>query len=212
MCTYFVLLGKEAQSSMMFRLLILLGLLLQGQVFAQKSWPVEVAMINEATAIPFTRFITSPLHPGIQVGTETKIKQYTHANFFLALHVGYYYHQHFSQGIYLKPSIGYEYRHKSGIAISGRFGLGYLHTFSTQQEFGLVDGEYKKQKDKGNARMMPSLCLALNYYLQPKNQYSPRIFLGYESWVEYPFSPGFIPAMTHITSSFGMLFYPFTRK
>jgi hypothetical protein len=173
------------------------------------SQPVSVSLLNESTAIPYTRFITTPIHPGIQFGTETDLKQYTNTRLFFALHIGYYYHKSFAQGIYIKPSLGFEYRHSSGFAVAGSLGLGYLHTFTTQEEYRLENGSYIKQKDSGNARIMPSLGLTLNYYLKPDNIQSPKIFFGYESWIEYPFSPGFIPLMTHVTTQLGVQFYPF---
>jgi hypothetical protein len=177
--------------------------------FSQVSRPVSIALLNESTAIPFTRFFTTPVHPGIQVGTEAELKQYTHSRVFLALHIGYYYHKSFSQGIYIKASLGFEYTHSSGIGIAGSLGLGYLHTFTTQDEYKLVNGEYEIRTDAGNARMMPSLALSLNYRFKPGEVTSPKIFFTYESWVEYPFSPGFIPAMTHMTTQLGVQFYPF---
>ncbi len=190
----------------------LIGFILISGTFAVFSQPVSISLLNESTAIPYTRFITTPIHPGIQIGTETGLKQYTHTRLFLALHIGYYYHKSFSQGLYVKPSLGFEYRHSSGFALSGNFGLGYLHTFTTQQEYSLENGTYIKQKDIGNARIMPSLGLTLNYYLKPDNVQSPKIFFGYESWIEYPFSPGFIPLMTHLTTQLGIQFYPFENR
>jgi hypothetical protein len=178
---------------------------------SQTARPVSVSLLNESTAIPYTRFITSPLHPGIQFGTETDLKQYTNTRLFFALHIGYFYHKSFAQGLYIKPSVGFEYRHSSGFAIAGSLGLGYLHTFTTQEEYKLENGSYIKHKDSGNARFMPSFGLTLNYYLKPDNIQSPKIFFGYESWIEYPFSPGFIPLMTHVTTQLGVQFYPFEK-
>ena len=180
--------------------------------FMLSSQPVSISLLNESTAIPYTRFITTPVHPGIQFGTEADLKQYTQTRLFAALHIGYYYHKSFAQGIYIKPSLGFEYRHSSGFAVSGSLGLGYLHTFTTQEEYRLENGSYVKHKDAGNARIMPSLGLAVNYYLQPDNLRSPKIFFGYESWIEYPFSPGFIPLMTHLTTQLGMQFHPFENN
>jgi hypothetical protein len=177
--------------------------------FMLSSQPVSISLLNESTAIPYTRFITTPVHPGIQFGTEADLKQYTQTRLFGALHIGYYYHKSFAQGIYIKPSLGFEYRHSSGFAVSGSLGLGYLHTFTTQEEYKLDNGSYVKHKDSGNARIMPSLGLALNYYLQADNLQSPKIFFGYESWIEYPFSPGFIPLMTHLSTQLGVQFHPF---
>ncbi len=87
--------------------------------FMLSSQPVSISLLNESTAIPYTRFITTPVHPGIQFGTETDLKQYTKTRLFVALHIGYYYHKSFAQGIYIKPSLGFEYRHSSGFACQG---------------------------------------------------------------------------------------------
>jgi hypothetical protein len=182
------------------------------QVLSQPERSLSVALINESTAIPYTRFITTPIHPGIQVGTESALKQYEHSQIFLGIQIGYYYHKSFAQGIYIKPSLGFEYRHKSGFALSSSLGLGYLHTFATQQEYKLTNGEYRKKWDKGNARLMPSLTMSLDYYIKPDQHDSPKIFFAYESWIEYPFSPGFIPVMTHVTSQIGVQFYPFKNQ
>jgi len=179
------------------------------RLFSQGSRPVSIALLNESTAIPFTRLITTPVHPGIQVGTEADLNQYAHSRVFIALHIGYFYHKSFAQAIYVKPSLGFEYNHASGFGISGSLGLGYLHTFTTQDEYKLIEGEYTRRADAGNARMMPSLALSLNYRLKPGEVTSPKIFFTYESWVEYPFSPGFIPVMTHLTTQLGVQFFPF---
>ena len=197
--------------SKMSKLILISCILLLG-TFMVFSQPVSVSLLNESTAIPYTRFITTPIHPGIQFGTEGDLKQYTHTRLFFAVHIGYFYHKSFAQGIYIKPSLGFEYRHSSGFAVAGSFGLGYLHTFTTQEEYRLEEGSYVKHRDSGNARIMPSLALNLGYYLKPEQSQSPKIFFGYESWIEYPFSPGFIPVMTHVTTQLGVQFYPFENR
>ncbi|GIL23119.1 MAG: hypothetical protein BroJett042_16320 [Bacteroidota bacterium] len=185
-------------------LLLLSPLLGHGQ---QKLIPIHVSLFNESTAIPFTKFITTPIHPGLQAGTEFEYKQKTHSRFFQTANINYFYHNHLAQGVGLSSEFGYEYRLKSGLAFATLFGLGYLHTFSTAEEFTHTNGKYEQKFDKGNARLYPSLSFDIGYYLAKENVSSPKVFMRYQSWAEYPYSPGFIPIMTHINLHLGTKFF-----
>lgn len=167
--------------------------------------PLNISFFNESTAIPYTRFLTTPVHPGIQIGTEFNYNKSEHNRTFQSLNLSYFYHNHLAHGIGLHTEIGYEYRFGFGLALEGLFGLGYLHTFATSEEYTLVNGSYEKKPDKGNARLFPSLSLDLGYYLHNTSPVS-KIFIRYQSWVEYPYSPGFIPAMPHISLHLGVQF------
>jgi len=188
--------------TLLFACLIYLGLSAQ-----EKPVAVNVSVFNEATAIPFTRFFTAPLHPGIQLGTEFNLKSINHSRLFQTANISYFYHNYLAQGIALYTEFGYEYRMKSGFAFEGLFGLGYMHTFATTEEFAFSNGQYHKKADAGNARLFPSLTLDVGYYLKKAEISSPRIFLRYQSWVEYPYSPDFIPVMTHINLHIGAKFF-----
>jgi hypothetical protein len=95
----------------------------------------------------------------------------------------------------------------SGLSFTGLFGLGYMHTFATTEEFTFSDGQYSKKADKGNARLFPSLSLDIGYYLRASEANSPRIFIRYQAWAEYPYSPDFIPVLTHINLHAGVKFF-----
>jgi hypothetical protein len=171
-----------------------------------QNFPLNISFFNESTAIPFTRLVTMPIHPGIQVGTEFNYNQGEHTRTFQSLNLSYFYHNHLTQGIGLHTEIGYEYRFGFGLALEGLFGLGYLHTFATADEYTFANGAYEKKPDKGNARLFPSLSLDMGYYLNDSPQAS-KIFIRYQSWFEYPYSPGFIPVMPHISLHLGLRFY-----
>ena len=94
-----------------------------------------------------------------------------------------------------------------GLALTGLFGLGYMHTFATTEEFRHHNGQYEKKSDKGNARLIPSLSFDVGYYLRCADTYSPKIYLRYEAWAEYPYSPDFIPVLTHINLHAGVKFF-----
>lgn len=177
----------------------------------EKSIPINLSLYNEATAIPFTRFFTTPIHPGIQLGTEFNYKMKEHSRLFQTANICYFYHNYLAQGIGLNTELGYEYRLNSGLALAGLLGVGYMHTFATTEEFSFSNGQYEKETDKGNARLYPSLSIDIGYYLKKKEKNSPKIFIRYQSWVEYPYSPDFIPIMTHINLHIGAKIFITTK-
>ncbi len=147
------------------------------------------------------------MHAGGQIGSEYNYKSSERSRLYQTLHLSYFYHRHLTQAISLQTDIGYEYRLRMGLSMSALFGLGYMHSFATAAEYLLVDGQYVRKADKGNARLAASLSLEVAYYLRPSQPNSARIFLRYQSWVEYPYSPDFIPLMTHINLHLGFAFF-----
>jgi len=138
-------------------LALLLAILSQTILWSQsKAIPVTISLFNE-TAIPFTRFFTTPVHPGIQIGTEFDYNVKAHSRLFQTANVSYFYHDYLTQGIGIHTELGYECSSSMGLALTGLFGLGYMHTFATTEEYTLTNGQYEKKKDKGNARLFPSL-------------------------------------------------------
>jgi hypothetical protein len=172
-----------------------------------KEIPINVSFFNESTAIPFTRFFTTPVHPGIQLGTEFDYRKQDHSRLFQTANISYFYHNYLAQGTALNTELAYEYRWKPGISITGLLGIGYMHTFATTEEFTFSDGRYEKKADKGNARLFPSFSIDMGYYIKKTERNSPKIFVRYQSWAEYPYSPDFIPVMTHISLHAGVKFY-----
>jgi hypothetical protein len=172
-----------------------------------KVIPINVSFFNESTAIPFTRLVTTPLHPGLQLGTEFNYSVKEHFRLFQTANISYFYHNYLAQGIGINSELGYEYRFQVGLAFESLLGIGYMHTFSTTEEYALVNAHYEKKPDNGNARLYPSFSLDIGYYLRNMDKNSPKIFLRYQSWAEYPYSPGFIPVMTHINLHIGAKFF-----
>ncbi|WP_367389447.1 hypothetical protein [Lewinella sp. LCG006] len=184
--------------------------LMTSQLNAQQA--VTVSVFNESTTIPFTTFINSPLHPGVQVGTEFEGHVKNHFRLYPSITVGYMFHKKLFQGLYADANIGVDYQTGFGVNIKTKLGLGYLHTFTTQEEYQFNGSTYESKGDRGNARVMPSFTIGLGYNLQKNNPLSTEIFFLYQSWIEYPYSPGFIPLMSHTNIHFGTKFYPSKAK
>lgn len=169
--------------------------------------PITISLFSEATAIPFTTFINKPLHPGIQVGTELDWKEKARLRLYPGVNIGYMFHRRLFQGLYANVKIGFDLKTNFGLNFKSQFGLGYLRTFTTQQEFQFKNGQYVSKPDKGNSRIMPSLSFGVGYQLKKEDPRSPEIFILYESWIEYPYSPGFIPLMAHTNVHIGSKFF-----
>lgn len=192
----------------MNKVLLLLIFLAPSVLFGKgKEFPVNISVFNESTAIPFTRFLTTPIHPGLQLGTEFDYKVKEHSRLFQSANISYFYHNYLAQGAAINTELGYEYRLKSGLAFAGLIGIGYMHTFATTEEFTFTNKQYEKKADTGNARFYPSFSVDVGYYLNKIDLNSPKIFVRYQSWGEYPYSPGFIPVMTHINLHLGVKFF-----
>lgn len=189
------------------RVILSMLLWIPSMSYGQHPVAISFSIFNESTAIPFTRFFTTPVHPGIQFGGEVAYHHNMKSRLFQTANLSYYYHRYLAQGIALSTEFGYEYRLKAGLAFSGRLGIGYLHTFATAEEFKYEQGQYISRPDKGNARLYPSIGLDLGFYLKQDELYSPKIFLRYQPWIEYPYSPDFIPVMTHIHLHLGALIF-----
>ncbi|MBL7963638.1 MAG: hypothetical protein JNM31_07310 [Flavobacteriales bacterium] len=166
---------------------------------------LSISLFNQSTAIPYTRFFTTPVHPGIQVAAELDLNERPRGRAFTGAHLGYFFHNHLAQGFYIGADLGYETRTTIGISFAGMLGLGYLRTYATKPEFILQNGIYQQERDRGNGRIMPSLSLETGYYLRP-DRHSSQFFIRYQSWLEYPYSPGFIELMSHISLHVGVRF------
>ncbi|MBD2705486.1 hypothetical protein IC229_33050 [Spirosoma sp. BT702] len=172
--------------------------------------PIRLSVFSESTSIPFVDgFITRPIHPGVSLGTEWALKRLPKSRLIQGLSAGYYYHQSLTQGFFLSTDIRYEVRLPLSLYASLGVGVGYLHTFRTGNEFRLEDGQYVLKKDNGNSHAMLSLPLELGIRLGRNGLESSKLFVQYQPWVEYPFSPGFIPLMTHTNLVVGCTFFPF---
>ncbi|HRG23056.1 MAG TPA: hypothetical protein PLL23_01640 [Chitinophagaceae bacterium] len=169
----------------------------------KRSKPFIFSIFNEATAIPFNKVVTTPFHPGLEAGSGFSYTERKHKHLFQTFILGYVYHQNLYHGFYFKTQLNYDVKLNFGLNLKAVTGIGYLHTFSTQREYVFEDGGFESGYDKGNSRFMFSLGTGLGYRIRKRDPYSPELFVMYQGWVEYPFSPGFIPLMTHTNLQLG---------
>ena len=187
-------------------------LLMQSAKAQKHPMPVTISIFNEATAIPFTRFITTPVHPGLQAGSGFTYKERNHMHLFQTFNIGYIFHSKLYHGFFVNTELGYDYKFNFGLNIKASAGIGYLHSFTTQKEYQFENGSYQSGRDKGNSRAIFSFGTGLGYRIQKNKLYSPEIFMMYQSWAEYPYSPGIIPLMTHANLQLGTKLFMHQKK
>lgn len=190
-----------------FLLLVSTALLLLFTSALNAQQAITVAVINESTTIPFSSFVETPIHPGFQIGTEFAGRSKKQFRWYPAINVGYLFHEKLFQGLYANVDLGVDFDTRTGFNLKSKMGLGYLHTFTNQQEYQWNGLEYQSKRDAGNARVMPSIALGIGYHNRRRNPESPEFFLLYQSWIEYPYSPGFIPLMSHTNLHLGTKFF-----
>ena len=173
----------------------------------EKGFPIRLLVGNEATAVPYTSIWSRPVHPTFQLGTEFRYNSNPKHYLYQTINLGYMYHKNLFQGGYLNTELGYDYRLGLGLNLKALFGVGYLHTLTTNEEYQFEEGQYNKESDLGNSRIMPSLSVGLGFRTNMKKLNSPELILIYRSWVEFPYSPGFISLMSHTDLSIGMKIY-----
>lgn len=187
----------------LYKLSAFLIITFSSQMVGYGQQSINVSIFNEATTIPFTTLVNTPLHPGLQIASDFHWKESKRFALYPTISIGYMLHQKLFQGVYANVELGFDYKSPLGINLKSKIGVGYLHTFSTRQEYQFRDGRYESKRDKGNPRIMPSLTVGLGYNLKRNDPYSPEVFILYQSWIEYPYSPGFIPLMAHTNLHIG---------
>ena len=184
----------------------LVGMILSGHT-QEKGFPLRILVGNQATAVPYTSFWSNPIHPSFQIGTEFGYKNHRPNYLYQTVNTGYIYHGNLFQGAYLNTELGYDHLLGFGLNLKALLGIGYLHTFAVNEEYQFKNGRYFSRKDVGNSRVMPSLSLGMGFRTNSDNYTSPEVMLLYQSWLEFPYSPGFSSLMSHTNLSLGLKFF-----
>lgn len=91
---------------------------------AQTKLPLRVSVFNESTSIPFSKGITAPIHPGVEMGTEFNLKESAHFILYPCVIVGYLYHRYLYQAFFIKGALGFDFKFDFGLNIKTSLGAG----------------------------------------------------------------------------------------
>ena len=175
-----------------------------GKLSAQN--PVEISVFNESTSVPFSGISLKPLHPGVQIGAEIPWHETNHYRTFLSINLRYIFHKNLYRAIAINLELGYDYKIDFGATLKTGIGVGYLHSFNVKEKYRFEAGSYSKKADTGNSRFTPLISFGLGYRFNPDNFNSTELFAKQQYWLELPYSPGFIPLMSHANTMVGAKF------
>nr|WP_299345279.1 hypothetical protein [Allomuricauda sp.] len=170
--------------------------------------PVEISVFSESTSVPFSGISLKPFHPGVQVGMDVPWRETNRHKTFLSINLRYIFHKNLYQAIALNLELGYDYKIDFGANVKTGVGIGYLHSFNVKERYRLENGSYTKQRDMGRSRFTPSLSFGLGYRFNPNSFDTTEVFAKQQYWLELPYSPGFIPLMSHANTMIGAKFHP----
>jgi len=150
---------------------------------AQLIKEMDIAVMGEAVAFPFSRF--GNLHPGIQIGASfrqiEKQKSVRNYNAF----IGFYHHQDLENAFYLRAEYAHTFVVLKKIGIITPIGLGYLHTFYPGQVYSQnEDGTFSQVTQLGRPHAIATTGLGLSY--RGFTKFEP--YLQHDIMIQFPFS------------------------
>jgi hypothetical protein len=169
--------------------------------------PIVISLFNESTRMPFSALLEGPFHPGLAAGTEFSWKESKRFRLYPSVNAGYLFHRRLFHGFFINAELGLDYKTATGFVLKTKVGSGYLRSYSLHTKYVMKEGRYVAQKDKGRSRFMPSFTIGAGYQISPLQLRSPELFVLYQSWIEFPYSPGFIPLLPHSNLCIGTKFF-----
>jgi len=167
----------------------------QSKVYSQwKPQNLQVAFLSESVSVPFGQIVTSPVHPGVSVGTDLHVKDQTSWYRSFGVEAGYYYHELYEHAIMLDGvyKFGYTFGFKLRANLTGA--LGYKHSILSGDTYYLKSGEYVEKQHPGKSQVNTKIGFGLAYPVTNK----VSITADYLGMIAIPYSPDQgMPFSTH---------------
>ena len=186
-----------------------------GSLFGQDrgQFPIVVSVFNSGSQLPGTGTLgifTSPIHPGISIGSEYTYNFHPSHQWFQTANLGYFFHQYAQHGIQLYSEIGYRYWFKNGFHFGPLLGIGYLHSIPDTDIFKLdSQGKYQKKTNLGRPQFLADFAFNIGYQFSKENPFS--IFMKYQTFFQMPFVNKYVPILPNTALHIGFTFNPFVK-
>lgn len=191
----------------LFPLAAALFLLGSGRLSAQAgdsraSLPITVSVFSESVSLSNFRGLFKSPGWGIRIGAEWYYRQNDGRQVLQTLHVGYYNHEGFQQGLFVSSEFGYR-KFFGGFFADATIGGGYLHLISDLKRYEPSGDGYRNASQRLH-KFMPTVGLGLGYRFD-----KVTLFSRYEAFGELPFSYKGVPLLPHQALHVGTRFNPF---
>jgi len=155
---------------------------------------LSIALTNSASSYPVVgaaELWKARMHPGFTLGTGFNWKHSDKLAWAQTFKLGYFFHRYIQHAVMLYTESGIR-KSYGKCGVSGMLGAGYLHSIPATGRFRqLPNGSYESFGKLGRAQAMLGFTLGLDYPISPSN----RIFTRFQTLVQTPFVPGYVPLL-----------------
>jgi len=174
-----------------------------------KSRPLTISLFSMATQLPGGKI--TPLHPGLEMGTEFRYNHSDKNQWLQTIKVGGYYHQYSQTALQLYSELNYRRKILQKISGDAKLGMGYMYAIPDLQTFELKDGLYKEKKTSGRSQFMVSVAFGLRYHLSDSSD-GPQLFMNMQCFFQMPFIKSYVPVLPNTALHAGVAFPFFKTK
>lgn len=168
---------------------------------AQSNRQLSIAVTNNVTATPFSKFgelFSTPFHPGVELGYGFNWKTKEHHDWFQTIKAGYFYHRFVQHAIPVYTTYGYRYKFSPTWSAETSVGAGYLHSIPATAKYKLnSNGDYENNKGLGRMQAMVPLNLGTSYTMNPKAKRPASFFALYQQQLQMPFIKSYVPLLPY---------------
>lgn len=172
---------------------------------AQDIWrrPLTLSLFTVATQFPGGKI--TPVHPGMEIGTEFRYNKSEKNQWLQTVKTGIYYHKYSQTAIQLYTEL--DYRRKIWQKIKGdmKLGAGYLHAIPDLQSFVLEDGVYVKGNRFGRPQFMVSVALGVRYQFSALRD-GAGFFMTIQCFLQMPFINSYVPVLPNTALHAGVTY------
>ena len=171
------------------------------------SRPMTISIFTVATQLPGGKI--TPLHPGLELGTEFRYNHSAKNQWLQTIKAGGYYHQYSQTALQVYSELNYRRKIFQKISGDAKLGLGYMYAIPDLQTFELKDGIYEEKKISGRSQFMASVALGLRYQLSDSSD-GPQLFMNMQCFFQMPFIKSYVPVLPNTALHVGVAL-PFFR-
>lgn len=189
--------GRSAMIPAFFVLLFALGT--PEALSKIKPASIRVSFCNEATSLPGKRFFSLPVHPGLVLGTDLRIKSGKYLQRSTGAELTFYHHRMSENAIMIDAMYALGFKPVPWLQLKAIAAAGYKHSFLPGDVFLFENGDYRKTTDWGMSHFNMKLGLGLEFKLNEKFS----LTADYRSMVAVPYSES-LPFSAHTFTGFGV--------
>lgn len=168
------------------------------------SWQHHrLTVLDEAMALPATSLVSTPIHPGLMVGTSPWSSGGERLEHRLQLDGGVYLHAPLEHALFLLPSWQETCWPTRPLGLSLLGGVGAKLALPASPRWTKQDGEWRS-----STRLHPELTAQLGLGLDLRVHERWTVILQHRGALDAPFSPELAPAMFHRTTHLGLEYHP----